>query len=200
MANSPAPSFLPVPCLRCGQPLEASMPSFEGETDNLPADATVFTSHGNYGSTVFDPMDSSTLIVNVCDSCLLKAQAEGRVLFSPRPPLPPSPVLKLWDGYAPESTPPSPLPGPSTLPQLIEPVDSQDLAAHQIHAPFNQDQVASLNAFQQSGAFHPFTCAKGSHTLVATPEGWTCPQDDYTQDWAHDFMSDWSWKELAFTW
>lgn len=47
---------------------------------------------------------------------------------------------------------------------------------------------------------HPFTCANRSEghpfrdgdygVLVATVDGWTCPDCDYTQDWAHTFMLD----------
>lgn len=64
-------------------------------------------------------------------------------------------------------------------------------------APFTPDQVASLNGFQESGVFHPFTCG-GEHCrndLVAKEDGWHCPASscEYEQDWAHDFMANWSW-------
>lgn len=78
-------------------------------------------------------------------------------------------------------------------------------------APWNDEQVTALNAWQESGQFHPFTCGKrdtpghllyaalhlekhGRHVdvgqLVATHDGWVCPVPtcDYTQNWAHDFM------------
>ncbi len=35
-----------------------------------PIGGTVFRTYGNYGSTVFDPMDASYLEVVVCDRCL----------------------------------------------------------------------------------------------------------------------------------
>jgi hypothetical protein len=72
----------------------------------------------------------------------------------------------------------------------------------QICAPFTPEQVEALNEFQTAGQMHPFTCAnrgdeghirrEGSDLgqLIATPNGWTCPDCDYTQDWAHDFMAD----------
>lgn len=76
-----------------------------------------------------------------------------------------------------------------------------------VYAPFTDDQVNSLNAYQVAGVMHPFTCgnrSERSHVwrdgdgdlglLMATPAGWTCPQCDYTQDWAHGFMADWSWR------
>jgi hypothetical protein len=31
----------------------------------------VFTTHGHYGSTAFDPADRSALRISVCDKCLL---------------------------------------------------------------------------------------------------------------------------------
>ena len=68
-------------------------------------------------------------------------------------------------------------------------------------ATFTDDQVASLNAFQEAGNFHPFTCGnpkcrrESGGELVATREGWHCPSCDYRQDWAHGFMLDWSWRE-----
>ena len=35
-----------------------------------PIGGTVFRTYGNYGSTVFDPMDASYLEIVVCDACL----------------------------------------------------------------------------------------------------------------------------------
>ena len=70
----------------------------------------------------------------------------------------------------------------------------------QIYAPFNKEQVAQLNAFQDSGITHPFTCGqqdmldhKGSEAvLIATSSGWICPipSCNYQQDWAHEMMVD----------
>lgn len=72
-------------------------------------------------------------------------------------------------------------------------------------APWTADEVASLNAHQQSGVFHPFTCGSGRRTdadhkdgegvLVATAEGWRCPFCDYRQDYCLVAMADWSWHE-----
>ena len=67
-----------------------------------------------------------------------------------------------------------------------------------VTAPFTPHQVASLNAYQQSsGPWHPFTCGKCRANLIATPEGWRCANDDYQQDWAHEFMADWTWRQWA---
>lgn len=61
-----------------------------------------------------------------------------------------------------------------------------------IRAPFTPQQVAHLNEFQQCPRVHPFTCGGCSNRdgLVATVDGWICPDCDYMQDWAHDFMAD----------
>lgn len=71
-------------------------------------------------------------------------------------------------------------------------------------AVFTADQVKSLNAFQSAEVMHPFTCfgtfrdERCGEMLIATEAGWVCRRCDYTQDWAHDFMTDWQWaKSLA---
>jgi hypothetical protein len=66
----------------------------------------------------------------------------------------------------------------------------------QIRAPWTPEQVAALNAYQQHGGMHPFTCAREHATptlhLVAHEDGWHCwlPDCDYRQDWAHAFMAE----------
>jgi hypothetical protein len=62
----------------------------------------------------------------------------------------------------------------------------------QLRAPWTDDQVAALNAYQHTGYFHPFTCGNDSthRVLVATPTGWICEDCDYRQDWAHAFMAE----------
>lgn len=64
------------------------------------------------------------------------------------------------------------------------------------NAPFTPDQVASINAYQISGVFHPFTCgSEGCGFDLKAIEGTLeCPKCDYTQDWVHAWMADWSWK------
>ncbi len=69
-----------------------------------------------------------------------------------------------------------------------------------IKAPFTQEQVETLNEFQQMGMMHPFTCMgircknrleqKDEGLLKATTERWVCPCGEYTQKWAHGFMAD----------
>lgn len=77
--------------------------------------------------------------------------------------------------------------------------------AEKQQAPFSNNQVDNLNAFQQLGNFHPFTCDRHAAecevnqrprdyskdgVLIATNEGWVCPCGKYTQNWAHGFMAE----------
>jgi len=73
---------------------------------------------------------------------------------------------------------------------------------------FTPDEIESLNAYQQSGRFHPFTCGgdrtdknhlDGEGILIAAVEGWYCPYCNFRQDWAHPFMKDWSWDRIQKT-
>ena len=64
-------------CIVCRKDL-GDIPSGE---QNHPKDGVVFQSHGNYGSTVFDPMDGTYLEVNICDPCLVQAGDDGNVLI-----------------------------------------------------------------------------------------------------------------------
>jgi hypothetical protein len=72
-------------------------------------------------------------------------------------------------------------------------------------APFTPAQVASLNAYQASETFHPFTCGNelcpgtdgDSAVLIAAESGWRCPACPYAQDWAMDMMADGSWRDYS---
>ncbi len=77
----------------------------------------------------------------------------------------------------------------------------------QVHAPWDEDQVASLNAYQASGVFHPFTGNNDllpwgeDDVLVAQEDGWHSTVDaSYRQMWAWGWMADWSWRELVHQW
>lgn len=73
-----------------------------------------------------------------------------------------------------------------------------DAPGQKITAPWTGEQVNALNAYQTSGAMHPFTCGNRPHegdaeaVLQATSDGWVCTTATcgYTQDWAHAFMAD----------
>ncbi len=74
--------------------------------------------------------------------------------------------------------------------------------SNQILAPFTDDQITSLNEYQASGVFHPFTCGGSIEcrtNLIATKEGWTCPNCNYTQEWAWDWMANNRWRGMELT-
>jgi hypothetical protein len=58
-----------LPCIRCDKDIPGvnNGPDYDG---NQPSGGTTFSSTGQYGSTIFDPMDGSFIQVNVCDECL----------------------------------------------------------------------------------------------------------------------------------
>lgn len=61
-----------------------------------------------------------------------------------------------------------------------------------IYAPFTPEQIKNLNEYQ-AGPIHPFTCGSKelncNGVLIATEKGWMCPKCSYTQNWAHESMS-----------
>lgn len=77
--NSPR-SDAPLACIVCKKAL-ASI--FTNPVDDghyvQPSKACTFESYGIFGSEVFDPMDGSYLILNVCDECLSAGQESGLI-------------------------------------------------------------------------------------------------------------------------
>jgi len=95
-----------------------------------------------------------------------------------------------------------------------------------VKAPWTEEHVRSLNGYQQSGSFHPFTCGAcrdrmgirkpcpapttdgvctlcgghgvvfDDHLLEATQAGWVCPTCSYTQDWAWEWMLNGAWEDF----
>lgn len=66
-----------------------------------------------------------------------------------------------------------------------------------INAPFSEDQVEALNAWQEARLVTPYLCPKyhvgpDDRVLIATRKGWVCSDTacDYTQNWAHGFMAE----------
>ena len=78
----------PLACIACGSVPKAVFPLLDSdppEQPEQPLRATIFTSHGNYGSTTFDPggrVDAEHIRINVCDNCLRTAAAQGRVMHA----------------------------------------------------------------------------------------------------------------------
>lgn len=90
-------------CIRCGTAVEPSLgkpaeadDDWAGWDDVPPADALLFTSYGNYGSTVYDPCDQRAqeyLTIVLCDECAVAQAHAGNVMHVckplPQPPTPP---------------------------------------------------------------------------------------------------------------
>lgn len=57
-----------------------------------------------------------------------------------------------------------------------------------VTAPWTQEQIDALNERQRDESLHPYTCGNDSmhRLLMATPDGWVCPDCDYRQRWAHE--------------
>jgi len=57
---------------------------------------------------------------------------------------------------------------------------------NEVNAPWTDEQVAQLNAYQHAGSFHPYTCGCGE-ILIATPRGWHCKScRNNSQVWAYE--------------
>jgi hypothetical protein len=71
------------PCIICGKEL-----SGYGDPEEVvaqPDNGVMCTTYGNYGSTVFDPMDGSFLAFNICDDCLVEAGEKGTLFLTRKP-------------------------------------------------------------------------------------------------------------------
>lgn len=58
-------------------------------------------------------------------------------------------------------------------------------------APWNQEEIDFLNAWQKDSRIHPFNCVhehEGKRMMTATKNGWKCQTCGYMQNWAHKFM------------
>lgn len=63
------------------------------------------------------------------------------------------------------------------------------------HAPWTDDEVQSLNDYQQCGVFHEFNSINGV-TLIATRDGWVEKEGGpVVQMWCHPWMADGQWRE-----
>lgn len=70
-------------CFGCGEKLDEI-----SDNDPHQHNATIFYARGNYGSGVFDPMNSRLrLKINICDGCLVKNK-DRTILLKTSQPLP----------------------------------------------------------------------------------------------------------------
>ena len=69
-----------LPCIICGKVLDPAVP--DDIEVNQPYRGTVFTSHGHYGSTLFDDFHGREYLeITLCDPCLAAKAEHGRVLL-----------------------------------------------------------------------------------------------------------------------
>lgn len=61
-----------------------------------------------------------------------------------------------------------------------------------ITAPFTDDQVKNMRAWQESDQVHPFTCCD-HQTMTVETDGFHCPKCGQVQTWAHEIMAS-GWK------
>lgn len=65
-----------LPCVICGEPLK----NVWEDAENQPNNGVACTTHGNYGSTVYDPvLTGEFLEFNICDVCLVRVGQQGRI-------------------------------------------------------------------------------------------------------------------------
>lgn len=77
------------------------------------------------------------------------------------------------------------------------------LPAGQIRAPFTDDQVASINAYQRSDTPRPYSCrarpGPRHGLLIATADRFGCPDCDYTRQGCYVWLGDWAWRNATST-
>lgn len=83
-------------CISCSVELE---PAFSDMPDRQPSGGLTFKGHGAYGSTVFDPWDSTYLEIHLCDQCLKHFAKRGLIsLVKPVFAREPEPTVEPWNG------------------------------------------------------------------------------------------------------
>lgn len=65
-------------------------------------------------------------------------------------------------------------------------------------APWTQDEVHSIDEYQQDEDLHPLTCpdCAGNQALSAYLDGLKCKSCNYTQNWVYPWMADYNWHHL----
>ena len=95
MPDSDDDEYEALPCVACGKKLAALVN--EDEVILQPVGAVTFTGPGNYGSTVWDPMTSDFLIVNICDDCIRGAATKRAVQMAQPRPQPTTHIVHFFD-------------------------------------------------------------------------------------------------------
>lgn len=88
-------------CIICGNRLEPAFPD-HGDMGLIPqpSKGTWFTSHGQYGSTVFDESDGTYLLITICDNDMISLAEAGLILLRRPGWLPqPEPETSTWSPW-----------------------------------------------------------------------------------------------------
>lgn len=72
---------------------------------------------------------------------------------------------------------------------------SWDDVDNKLAPPWTSKQIASLQGYQQSSTFVPFTCDE-QHLMIAQEDGLRCNRCRTHQVWTYDWTLNWSWKLL----
>lgn len=67
MREAQKPTSVPHFCFRCDRRIEWEL---NAAHHGLPHGAVIFTSHGNYGSRVFDQIHGEQALLLICDECI----------------------------------------------------------------------------------------------------------------------------------
>lgn len=65
-----------------------------------------------------------------------------------------------------------------------------------IFPPYTQDEIDSINGYQEQECFHNYRCFEHQVPLVAQEGGLYCPQCDWVQTYCLRFIGDFSWKNF----
>lgn len=85
-------------CIVCGR--ELLNVTFFKDAVNQPSGGTTFRTRGHYGSTVFDDMGRTELMINICDVCMTAKARQGLILHvTPSHAPPPPSTYKTWQPY-----------------------------------------------------------------------------------------------------
>lgn len=75
---------LPLPCVVCGKELSSAVPAGPDGVmhSNTPAGGVSFSASGNYGSALFDPMNTrDNLLLTICDDCIVEKANTGSIIL-----------------------------------------------------------------------------------------------------------------------
>ena len=93
------PAEAALTCIICGEFLQPAFAKAAGMNWlPQPSRGTWFTSHGQYGSTVFDDFHGNYLLITICDKCMLEKAELGLILHRVPAPLMPrdEPETTVW--------------------------------------------------------------------------------------------------------